>query len=78
MSKLPPRKQGWYLFRGVRHSKRPGHITHLHEPVKVIIYPYPTSAKRELAVVMAGRAAPLPISAFDGEWEVIDLERIAA
>lgn len=72
----PPSKPCWAIFRGVRHNTRPGAIEHIHEPVKVI--EYPEFDKRELVVIRAGRATPYPLRLFEGEWEVIDLERIVA
>lgn len=73
MTKLPPRQPGWHIFHGIRHSTRRGAIESIHEPVKVIRYPYPTFSEQGLAVVMAGRATPYPLSAFAGEWESLEV-----
>lgn len=69
MSHRPPRHPGWAIFHGIRHSTRPGAIEQIHEPVKIIAYPYPTFSEHELVVKMAGRAATYSLRSFEGEWQ---------
>lgn len=77
-SKLPPREPGYYIFHGIWRSTRPGTIKQIHEPVKVMHYPFPTFAERVLAVALAGKARTYPVTAFEGTWERISLEIEAA
>lgn len=72
-SKLPPRQPCYAIFKGWRNTNRPGTVELLHEPIQVVEYFFPNGGK-ELAVVMTGRATRWPITKFEGEWQVLDLE----
>lgn len=74
MTTLPPRAIGYYRFFGTR-CVRVGQYEHISEVLKLVLLPH---KKREMAVQMAGKQRYFPLSAFEGLWELIELERIAA
>ncbi len=70
-SKVPPRTIGCYIFRGTRHI-RAAMYEHIAEPVQLV--EVPSKARKELAVVMLGRAAKFQLEKFSGTWELINVE----
>lgn len=68
-----PRRPGWHRFQGVR-SIRVGQTAHLDTIVYAVYLPH----KRELAIQLIGRSGYFRLDSFTGEFEYIELERIAA
>lgn len=75
MTTLSPTAIGWYIFRGIRHSTRPGTIQRFCEPVRIVTLSYPR--EDVLAVAHAGSATLYELARYEGEFEIIELERIA-
>lgn len=69
---MTPRQPGYFVFEGIRHTRRVGHIESIHAPVEVIELVYYRKPK-ELAVKMIGRQQAFPLSAFEGEWKRLGL-----
>lgn len=73
VTKHPPTSPCWVIFRGIRHSKRPGTIRHLNEPVRIVEIVFP---RQELGVCHVGNDTLYPLSAYDGEWIELSLEAV--
>lgn len=71
VSKLPPRKAGFFVFDGVRHIRN-ALYEHIHEPVQV--QDHMNGGTKELAVTMTGRATRFPLANFEGEWTDLEIE----
>lgn len=76
MTTLPPRQPCWAIFRGIRRSTRPGDIKRFHEPVKIVTLPFPR--EDVLAVAHAGNYMLCELARYEGEWQLIELDRIVA
>jgi len=60
------------IFRGVRHTSRPGQVEHIHAPVQIAeVW---VGRRKELAVLMLGRATRFPLANFEGDWELLALD----
>lgn len=72
-SRHAPMTPCYAIFRGARHI-RDGIFEHLYEPLRIVeVY---SGNKRELAATMAGRAGKWPLSKFEGQWLLLDLEEV--
>lgn len=74
MTKRQPVAPGWYRFYGTRFI-RVGQYEHVHIILQVIWFPY---KPRSLAIQIVGKNDIYPLSAFQGEFEHIELERVVA
>ena len=70
-SKHPPRREGLYLFRGVRLTRNNQAIRY-NEPVRV--QHVQVGQRVSLGVAMLGRARIYPVGDYHGEWAAIDVE----
>lgn len=74
MTTPQPRVVGWHRFHGTRFV-RVGQYEHIHVILLVIEFPY---KPRGLAIQMVGKQDIYALTVFQGEFEYIELERIAA
>ena len=69
---MNPDKPGFWIFHGTRAIGSTNQLRRVHEPVAIVEVWNRRGC--ELAVKMIGRQQYIPLSAFVGEWQPLELE----